>query len=223
MRLAPNSRFTGVAVVADSWPLLRAGVRQTLQGMSLRVAADEATFESAKAAVGDRLDLVVVGNTLEDPRDIVAQVRRLPGAGDSPPKIIFLLDAVDAGGLRHLLTDGVEGLVQRSIELPDLKAACERVLAGHRVVSGGPLSVLASAGLELREPGLDSDDRAGLTRKEREVLSQLAQHVSNKEIAERLHVSAATVKTHLSNIYGKLGVTSRREAVVVGVERGLLA
>src|SRR5690606_15563347 len=114
--------------------------------------------------------------------------------------------------------------VQRSIGMDDLGAACERVMAGHRVLSGGPLSVLASAGLQVAEdaPTAKDDDNGGLTRKELEVLSHLAQHQSNAEIAARLHVSAATVKTHLSNIYAKMGVRDRREAVVAGVQRGLL-
>ena len=95
-------------------------------------------------------------------------------------------------------------------------------MAGQRVLSGGPLSVLASAGLELSQPAIETSVPSGLTRKELQVLSELAQHYSNREIAEHLHVSSATIKTHLSSIYGKLGVGGRREAVVAGVERGLL-
>ena len=85
--------------------------------------------------------------------------------------------------------------------------------------------MLATAGLELQEPEPEEEERDNglLTRKELEVLAELGRHLSNREIAETMHVSAATVKTHLSNIYGKLGVTSRREAVVAAVERGLLS
>jgi DNA-binding CsgD family transcriptional regulator len=90
------------------------------------------------------------------------------------------------------------------------------------VLSGGPLSVLASAGLRPTSDAGDPEATDGLTRKELEVLSHLALHQSNAEIAARMHLSAATVKTHLSNIYSKLGVRSRREAVVAGVQRGLL-
>jgi DNA-binding NarL/FixJ family response regulator len=108
--------------------------------------------------------------------------------------------------------------------MADLAAACERLRAGHRVLSGGPLSVLASAGLRIAEEvDVDGDAGGGLTRKELEVLSHLAQHQSNRAIAERMHLSEATVKSHLSNIYAKLEVSGRREAVVASVQRGLLS
>jgi ATP/maltotriose-dependent transcriptional regulator MalT len=62
-----------------------------------------------------------------------------------------------------------------------------------------------------------------LTAKEREVLTMLASGSANKAIADALFVSQATVKTHLSHIYAKLGVSDRREAVARAVELGLLA
>ncbi|WP_370327181.1 LuxR C-terminal-related transcriptional regulator [Euzebya sp.] len=222
-KLAPKQAFAGVAIVVDPWPLMRAGVRQLLEASAMRVAADDAAAAVACRSVGDRLDLAIIGATTEPLPEVVDQVRRLPGpeAGQTP-RVLIMLERVEADLLRRLLAMGVEGIVQRSIGLDDLRAAAERILAGQRVLSGGPLSVLASAGLEVAEPAVERTDDGGLTAKELEVLSQLAQHQSNREIAERLHVSAATVKTHLSNIYSKMGVADRRQAVVAAVERGLL-
>lgn len=224
-RLEPTQPFAGVAIVVDGWPLLRAGVRQMLTDASFRVAADEHSVIPAAGAVGDRLDLAILGVTKEPLGEAVRRVRALPGPEDEPPSILVLLDRVDIEQLRALLADGVEGILDRTVNLPDMLAACERVLAGHRVLAGGPLSVLASAGLELTDELEDDDEQqsqALLTRKELEVLAELGRHLSNREIAESMHVSAATVKTHLSNIYAKLGVGGRREAVVAAVERGLL-
>jgi ATP/maltotriose-dependent transcriptional regulator MalT len=62
-----------------------------------------------------------------------------------------------------------------------------------------------------------------LTAKELEVLARLAEGKSNQQIAEALFVTAATVKTHLSNIYGKLGVANRREALARALALGLLS
>ena len=223
-RLTPGQHFAGVAVIVDSWPLMRAGIRVLLQDRGFRVAADTATAMDASRAVGDRLDLAVIGASAEDPADALSRLRRLPaGEGRSHPCVLLLMEQVDVGQLRHMLAEGVEGVVQRSIGMDDLGAACDRVMAGHRVLSGGPLSVLASAGLQVADAApVKEEDGSGLTRKELEVLSHLAQHESNAEIAARMHLSAATVKTHLSNIYAKMGVGSRREAVVAGVQRGLL-
>jgi DNA-binding NarL/FixJ family response regulator len=64
--------------------------------------------------------------------------------------------------------------------------------------------------------------RAGLTRRELEVLSLVAQGLSNRQIAERLVVSEHTVHRHLSNIYARLGVSSRAAAVALASERDVL-
>ncbi len=226
-RLEPAAvSFAGVAVVVDGWPLLRQGVRTLLSDAAMRVAADEASIGAALAAVGDRLDLAVIGATKDPLPDVIGRVRRMPGPPEGgAPKVLVLLERVDIAELRALLADGVEGVLDRSVDLEDLRAGCERVLAGQRVLAGNPLAVLASAGLELTEAEPEPTDDGGslLTRKEMEVLAELGRHSSNREIAAAMHVSSATVKTHLSNIYAKLGVSGRREAVLAAVERGLLS
>ena len=190
------------------------------------VASDTPSAKVAAQAIGDRLDLAVIGASKEPLEEAIKRLRALPGPDpDMPPRVLVLLERVDVVQLRGILSMGVEGVIDRSVGLDDLRAACERLLAGQRVLAGSPLSVLATAGLELQEPEPEEEERDNglLTRKELEVLAELGRHLSNREIAETMHVSAATVKTHLSNIYGKLGVTSRREAVVAAVERGLLS
>jgi DNA-binding NarL/FixJ family response regulator len=213
------------AVVVDSWPLIRAGISQLLADQGMMVLAEGAAAAQAVGGVTGPVNLVVLGSTTEPLLDDVDRVRRLPGPeGAAAPNIVVLLDRVDATELRALLTRDVGGILNRTIGMEELGQACTTVMAGQRVLSNAAMSVLASGGLDLTEPDADTGAQAGvLTPKEREVLAQLAQHRSNAEIATALHVSAATVKTHLSNIYGKLGVKGRRQAVVAAAERGLLA
>ena len=70
--------------------------------------------------------------------------------------------------------------------------------------------------------GRQEEDRPVLTAREREVLTYLAEGSSAPQIAERLYLSTATVKTHLANLYGKLGVSDRAAAVAEAMRRGLL-
>jgi two-component system nitrate/nitrite response regulator NarL len=70
--------------------------------------------------------------------------------------------------------------------------------------------------------GRQEEDRPVLTPREREVLTHLAAGSSAPQIAERLYLSTATVKTHLANLYGKLGVSDRAAAVAEAMRRGLL-
>jgi ATP/maltotriose-dependent transcriptional regulator MalT len=67
-----------------------------------------------------------------------------------------------------------------------------------------------------------SPEGEALSNRELEVLASVAKGSSNKEIAHRLHISQATVKTHLIHIYGKLGVDDRTAAVTVALERNLI-
>ncbi|MCK4724671.1 MAG: response regulator transcription factor, partial [Anaerolineales bacterium] len=62
-----------------------------------------------------------------------------------------------------------------------------------------------------------------LTKRELEVLQLVAEGASNKDIASRLHISQATVKSHLIHIFGKLGVSDRTAAVTVAIKRGILS
>lgn len=224
-RLSPARPFAGVAVVADSWPLVRAGIVQLLEQGNMRVAGAAAAARPALDAVGDRLDLAVFGDIADPPlTSAIKAAKAQPAPEDlGTPRVLVLLDTIEADLLRALLDLGVEGVLMRNASLTDLQAACERILAGQRVLAGPALSILAGAGLRVAPTAPTAADELGLTIKEREVLAHLAERASNREIAEALHVSEATVKTHLRNIYAKLGVDSRQEAVIAAVERGLLA
>lgn len=220
-RLVPVAPVQDTAVVIDSWPLIRAGIRQLLTDRGMAVIADDPSVAAATNGFARPLHLAVLGTTAEPLLDGVDRIRRLAGpAGSDGPSIVVLLDRVDAAELRLLLNRGVGGVLQRTIGMEELGQACSTVLAGQRVLSAPAMSVLASGGLDLAADA--AGEKSPLTPKEREVLAQLAQHRSNAEIAAQLHLSAATVKTHLSNIYGKLDVRGRREAVVAAAERGLL-
>lgn len=222
--LAPAQVFTGVAVVVDSLPLLRAGVAAELTEHGMRVAGAEAALQDALDAVGDRLDLAVLSDCDVPLEKAVAAVKNHVDGGGDPARVLVLLPRLDADELRRLLALGVEGVVQRTLSAVELRAAAERILAGQRVLAGGPMSVLAVAGLDLRPiPAAADSVEVELTAKEQEVLGHLAQRRPNREIAALMHVSPATVKTHLSNLYAKLGVSGRQEAVTAALQQGLLA
>src|ERR1044071_1255278 len=100
----------------------------------------------------------------------------------------------------------------------------ERVL----VIAPAPLrprirAALESAGIDVTFPD-DEDEAIGeqMTKREREVLDLLGEGLGNRGIAERLGISEHTVKFHLESIYGKLGATTRGEAIRRGFRRGLI-
>ena len=215
-------------MVVDEWPLVRAGVVQVLADLGVATAVEAARAgEALRDPAGRGAAIAVLGLHDDLPRIDAARVLK---AREPAPRILVLLDRTDAAEVKGLVAADVEGLLLRTVTQEDLRAAAERVVAGQRVLAGPVLQVLATAGLDLATPstapgGTDAASAAAgvtLTGKEQEVLRGLARGESTRAIAEALHVSAATVKTHLSNLYAKLGVDSRQRAVAVAVERGLL-
>ncbi|MEW1552057.1 response regulator transcription factor [Streptomyces tsukubensis] len=118
------------------------------------------------------------------------------------------LPAIEAGATGYLLKDAPRD---------ELLAAVRAAADGRAVLSPAVASRLLSA---VRGPAVPADGT--LSGREREVLSLVARGTSNREIAAKLFISEATVKTHLTHIYGKLGVKDRAAAVAAGYDRGIL-
>ncbi len=223
-RMAPPGQaadLRGTAVVIDEWPLVRAGVAQVLQEQGIRLVGEAAAAaEGLHLARTERASILIVGTPGDRSLiEVIRSVRQGP-RGPRGPRVIAMLTRTGSSELRELLTLETDALLLRSVGQSELGAAVGRVLAGERVVTGPLLSLLAGA--PSPTPAVDADGGGGLTSKERLVLARLAQGSSNKEIASALHVSAATVKTHLSHIYAKLDASGRHDALARAMELGLL-
>jgi DNA-binding NarL/FixJ family response regulator len=95
---------------------------------------------------------------------------------------------------------------------------CDEILAAIRAVHAGQRRIPAAVGTRLAERMTGMN----LSERERQVLECVAAGKSNKEIATELHITEATVKGHMTNILGKLGVTDRTQAVITAIRRGLV-
>lgn len=209
------------AVVVDEWPLVRVGMVQALRSADVAVVAQVGTGEEGVRQVHARgagyLLLGAHGDLAP------AEAARRAKALATPPRVVLLLEQVDREELSVLAAAGVEGFLVRSVHPAELAAAIRRVIKGERVVAAPLLSLLVG-GLGRDGGGEEAavDMGTTLTRKELEVLVRLAEGRSNREIAEVLFVTPATVKTHLAHIYAKLGVAGRQQAMERAVALGLL-
>lgn len=211
-----GQRWRG-AVVVDDWALVRLGVRAVLASLRVPVLADAPLArEGLKAAGADGVDLLVLGRVSDlAAGEVVRSAKRLP----RPPCVVTLVERAERSELTGLLGSGVDGLLLRSAKAAELEEALAGLQAGERVVDPALLPLLVGfvdlVAAETGPPG-------PLTVKEREVLARLADGCSNQAIAAALHVSQATVKTHLTHIYEKLDARNRHDAVVRAVNLGLL-
>lgn len=182
-------------------------------------AADgEAAVAQAKALAPD----VVLMDVRMPVLDGVAATGRITAAG-GPSRVLvmttFDLDEHVYGALQA----GASGFLLKDTPPEDLVSAIRAVAAGDAVVSPKVTRrLLASFVSGAAAPARDASVLAVLTDREREVLELIASGMSNNEIASALHLSEATVKTHVGRVLTKLGVRDRVQAVVLAFEVGLV-
>ncbi|MGW2473697.1 response regulator [Streptomyces sp. NPDC001665] len=204
-------------IVVDDHPVVRDGLR----GMFASAPEFRVLGEAADGVEGVEMVFRL------DP-DVVLMDLRMPGGGGvaaiteltrrgARSKVLVLttydtdsdtLPAIEAGATGYLLKDA-----PREELFTAVRAAAE----GRTVLSPAVASRLVSA---VRAPAAPGNDT--LSAREREVLALVARGTSNREIAAELFISEATVKTHLTHLFAKLGVKDRAAAVATGYDRGIL-
>ena len=203
--------------MVDEWALFRQGVRSVLDALGVAVVDDVAGTPDALLRLWSaEPDLLVAGSPLQGSvADLVTRAKQAQPA----LAVLALLPVTEAGQFRSVLAAGADAVLTRTAGPAELEDAVRRLAAGERVLTA---AAVLTGMVEGEAPGEPAAEGL-LTAKEREVLWLLAQDKSNRQIAAELVVSEATVKSHLSRIYVKLGVSGRREAVRRAMEKGILA
>ncbi|RSM74443.1 DNA-binding response regulator [Amycolatopsis sp. WAC 01375] len=201
-------------LLADDHPIVRAGLRALLETEpGLVVTAEAATAEEAvaRAAEGD-IDVVLMDLRF-GPGMTGAEATAVITARPDAPRVLIVttfdtdadtLPAIEAGATGYLLKDAPP---------ENLAAAVRTAAAGRTTLAPTVADRLMN---RMRMPS------AALTLREIEVLVLVADGLSNRAIAERLHLTEGTVKSHLARSYSKLGVDSRTAAVATATDLGLI-
>jgi NarL family two-component system response regulator LiaR len=207
-------------LIADDHAVVRQGLRTFLALQpEIEVVGEAADGEEA-AAAAERLRPDVTLMDLVMPRldgtDAIRRVREL-----SPStRVIVLTSFVDEDRMMPAVRAGAAGYLLKDVEPQELVRAIRTVHEGEAPLHPAVASRLME---EVARDGDRPDAAAVLTGREREVLVLIARGHANKLIARDLGVSEKTVKTHVSNILGKLGVNDRTQAALVAVREGLVS
>jgi DNA-binding NarL/FixJ family response regulator len=215
-----------VALVDDQ-ELVRAGFRMMLDAQPDMCVTGEAGDGVDAVALAARGAADVMVMDVRMPRlDGVEAVRRICAAGEWPKVLMLTTFDLDEYAFAALKA-GASGFLLKDVPPQELLFAIRAVHCGDSVVAPSTtrrlidrFAPLLPAGTERTAP--TAAGLAGLTDREREVLVQVAAGLSNAEIATRLFVSEATVKTHVGRILAKLGLRDRVQAVVLAYETGLV-
>ena len=219
--------MTTSVVLADDQELMRMGFRMVLDSQpDLTVVGEAANGAEAVAAVARLGPDVLLMDVRMPTMDGVEATRRIAAAGRATRVIIlttFDLDEYVYAALRA----GASGFLLKDAQPAELLAAIRAVAAGDAVLSPRVTRRLLST-YSHRLPAVGAADARQRTRlqrltsRETEVLALVAQGLSNGEIAERLVLSEATVKTHVGRVLAKLELRDRVQIVVFAYETGLV-
>jgi DNA-binding NarL/FixJ family response regulator len=213
----PGAPVAVRVLLADDQRVVREGLG-TLLGLldGIELVGTAADGEEAVALAAEH-DPDVVLMDLRMPRvDGIEAIRRLAARGERPRAIALTTYADDASVLGALRA-GARGYLTKDAGAEQIRSAVQAVARGEAALDPAVQHHVLAA---LTEPSPELPD--GLTPREAEVLRLIAEGLTNAEIAERLVVTPATVKSHVNHIFAKAGVRDRAQAVVYAYSRGLV-
>jgi DNA-binding NarL/FixJ family response regulator len=214
-------------LLADDQPMLRLGFRAILDAQpDMHVVAEAGDGATAvRMTTATRPDVVLMDVRMPGTDGIEATRQIVTATGVTRVLILttFDLDEYAYAGLRA----GASGFLLKDVPPPELMSAIRAVASGDAVVAPGVTRRLLDAFLPYLPKSAEPDHAslppamAALTPREREIFTQVAAGLSNAEIATRLGLADATVKTHVGRLLGKLHLRNRVQAVIYAYENGI--
>jgi two-component system nitrate/nitrite response regulator NarL len=205
-------------LIADDHPLFRQAIA--------RVIADRPDLELIAEAADGRAALEKIRELEPDVAVIDVRMPKLDGSDvlvalrdeGLHTNVVFLSAFLDSKTVYDAVAAGANAYLSKEAETDEVLTAIRAAARGETILGPEVQTGLAEQ-IRFRE---ENEARPRLSEREHEVLRLIAQGLSAPEIGERIHLSTATVKTHLQHLYEKLGVSERAAAVAEGMRRGLV-
>lgn len=203
-------------LIVDDHAMVRNGLRSFLYAYEWMTTVGDAAngVEAVTFCAEQEVDVVLMDMVMPE-LDGVEATQRITALGKEI-KIIILTSFHEQDRVEQALKAGATSYLLKNVSAEELAQAIRAAYSGRSTLAPEATQALIDATRGKPKTGSD------LTGREREVLALLVKGLSNSNIAKRLNISTATVKYHLSNIFGKLGVKSRVEAVTTALEHKLV-
>lgn len=205
-------------IIADDHEVVRAGLKSLVAGTDIRIIAEASTGDDAvRLTAKHKPDLVVMDVRMSKVDGLTALGRiKL----DYPEIPILMFSTHDNPTyIARAVALGASGYILKSVSGKTLLDAMKRASQGDALWTRDELRRVTGA---LATPRIKGEIEVALTQRESDVLRQLAQGLTNKEIAQALSISYETVKEHVQHILRKIGVTDRTQAAVWAVRKDLI-
>lgn len=205
-------------LIADDHDVVRSGLKTLLANTDVEVVAEVSTGDQAvKYAMANHPDVVLLDIRMPDGDGLTALGRiKL----EKPEQPVLMLSTFDNPTyIARSVALGASGYLLKGCTRDELLNAIRIAASGESAWTRDELRRVTGA---LATPRLAADVEVPLTQRESEVLRQLAYGLTNKEIAQALHISYETVKEHVQHILRKIGVSDRTQAAVWAVRKQLV-
>jgi DNA-binding NarL/FixJ family response regulator len=204
-------------LIADDHPMIRGGLKSMLADTEIKVVAEAATGKAAvKYALENEVDVVLLDVRMPDGDGLNALGRIKLDKPDLP--ILLFSYSDNPAYTARAVALGANGYLLKICGREELITAITTVAAGGNLWTRENLRSISGA---LATPRLVADDDVPLTAREGEVLRHLAAGLTNKQIADALHISYETIKEHVQHVLRKIGLSDRTQAAVWAVRKGL--
>ncbi|WP_022901430.1 response regulator [Humibacter albus] len=201
-------------VIADDHPVVRAGIRALLDGESdIEVVGEAATPDDAVRLAQSLTPELVLMDLQFGQAVTGADATRRVRALEAAPYVLVLTNYDTDGDILGAVEAGASGYLLKDAPPHELIAAVRAAAAGESALAPAIAGRLME---RMRAP------HVSLSAREIEVLRLVGEGASNSEVAQRLHITDATVKSHLVHVFSKLGVASRTAAIVEARKLGVL-
>jgi DNA-binding NarL/FixJ family response regulator len=215
--------MTITVVLADDQALVRRGFRLILETEpGIEVVAEAEDGQQAVDAVRRHRPAVVLMDIQMPGLDGLEATRRILGDAGNETRVLILTTFERDDYVFEALQIGASGFLLKTAPPEDLLTAVRVVARGEALLSPSVTRRVIQEVARHQRQAPRSPDLDRLTQRELEVLRLLAEGLSNAEIAAKLHLSEATIKTHTSSVLSKLGLRDRVQAVIYAFRQGII-
>lgn len=220
----PNAQQSGSlrVVIADDHAVVREGLRLILSSEKQFQVVGQASDGKEALELSSRLDPDILLLDLDMPRMNGLETLRQLAEGKRNVKVIVLTASIENQEIVQALRLGARGVILKEAPPQLLMKCIHCVSRGEYWIGREAVSDLIRGLQSLIQTPPETEIPFGLTSREREIISAVLQGDSNKDVATRLAISEQTVKNHLTNIFNKIGVSSRLELALFAAKHRLV-